>query len=171
MQVKYVVFSTDWGHFGLAGTDNQLIRTHLPLANCNRVVQNLLADLGQAGFDNKYFSQLQKRIRAYYEGSCADGFSDVRVDLRLLSPFTAAVLRACRKIKPGQTSTYALLAKKVGRPEAIRAVGGALARNSLPLIIPCHRVICSNGKIGGFSAAGGTSLKRKMLELEASIEK
>jgi methylated-DNA-[protein]-cysteine S-methyltransferase len=166
MKVKYVVFSTAWGHFGLAGTEATLIRAHLPLANCNRVVQNLLAGLGPAKFDAKYFPQLQQRIRAYYKGTCADSFSDVRVDLHKIGPFTAAVLRACRKVRPGRTITYAQLAKKVGRPQAIRAVGGALARNPLPLIIPCHRVIRSDGQLGGYSAPGGTSLKRKMLEFE-----
>jgi len=167
MQVKYVVFSTAWGHFGLLGTDSTLIRTHLPLADCNRVVQNLLADLGPAVFDAGYFSQLQQRIRAYYKGIYADDFSDVRVNLRKMSPFIAAVLRTCRKIKPGRTITYAQLAQKAGCPEAIRAVGGALARNPLPLIIPCHRVIRSDGQIGGYSGPGGTRLKRKMLEFES----
>jgi methylated-DNA-[protein]-cysteine S-methyltransferase len=173
MKVKYVVFSTAWGHFGLVGTEASLIRTHLPFTDRNRVVQDLLAGLGPAKFDAVYFSQLQERIRAYYKGTCADGFSDVRVNLRRLPPFAASVLRACRKIKPGSTVTYAQLAAKAGYPKAARAVGGALARNPLPLIIPCHRVIRSglghaarDGRIGGFSAPGGTNLKRKMLEFE-----
>ena len=162
----YTVFSTAWGHFGLAGTEGSLIRIHLPLADCNHVVQRLTAEFGPAKFDTHYFSQLQERIRAYYEGSCADSFSDVRVNLHAIGPFTTAVLRACRKIRPGQTITYAQLARKIGRPKAVRAVGGALARNPLPLIIPCHRVIRSDGQLGGFSGPGGTRLKRKMLEFE-----
>ncbi len=162
----YAVFSTAWGHFGLAGTDAGLIRTHLPLANRSRVIRNLQAGLGPANYNSKYFSQLQQRIKAYYKGICVASFSDVRVNLRKIAPFTSAVLRACRKVKPGQTVTYALLAKKAGRDKAVRAVGGALARNPLPLIIPCHRVIRSDGQIGGFSVPGGTSLKKRMLELE-----
>jgi methylated-DNA-[protein]-cysteine S-methyltransferase len=169
MKVKYVVFSTDWGYFGLAGTDSALIRTHLPLADCNRVVQGLLAELGPASFNAKYLQELQERIKAYYKGSCADGFSDVRVNLRSMGPFTSAILRACRKIKPGRTVTYAQLAKMAGRPKAVRAVGGALARNPLPLIIPCHRVIRSDGRIGGYSAAGGTRLKQRLLEHERCV--
>lgn len=163
----YTVFSTGWGYFGLAGTQTRLIRTHLPLANCSRVVQNLLASLGPAGFDAQYFPQLQERIKAYYQGTYTGGFTDVRVDLRSLSPFTATVLRACRKIRPGRTVTYAQLAAMAGYPKAIRAVGGALAKNPLPLIIPCHRVIRGDGRIGGFSTPGGASLKKKMLDLEA----
>ena len=167
----YTVFSTGWGYFGLAGTETSLVRTHLPLANRNRVVHNLLADLGPAGFDAKYLQKLQQRIRAYYQAAYADGFNDVRVDLQFLSLFAAAVLRACRKIRPGRTVTYAQLAAMAGHPEAARAVGGALASNPLPLIIPCHRVIRSDGQIGGFSALGGTSLKKKMLDLEAGSYK
>jgi O-6-methylguanine DNA methyltransferase len=167
----YTVFSTNWGYFGLAGTHAKLIRTHLPLANCNRVVQNLLASLGPAGFDARYFQQLQERIKAYYQGAYIDGFGDVRVNLRQLSRFTAAVLRVCRKIKPGRTVTYAQLAKMTGRPKAVRAVGSALARNPLPLIIPCHRVIRTDGKVGGFSAAGGQTIKKRMLSLEEAVVK
>jgi methylated-DNA-[protein]-cysteine S-methyltransferase len=162
----YAVFSTAGGHFGLIGTEASLIRTHLPMADRNQVVQNLLIHLGPANFSAKYLQELQERIKAYYKGSCADSFSDVRVNLRAISPFTSAVLRACRKIRPGQTVTYAQLAKKAGHPKAVRAVGGALARNPLPLIIPCHRVIYSDGQLGGFSGPGGTRTKRKMLEFE-----
>lgn len=165
--VIYTVFSTAWGYFGLAGTKTTLIRTHLPQANHDRVVRNLLAGLGPAKFDTQYFSQLQQRIKAYYKDSCADKFSDVRVDLRQMRSFTTAVLQACRKIRPGRTVTYAQLAKMAGHPRAARAVGGALARNPLPLIIPCHRVIRSDGKAGGFSGSGGTQMKEKMLELES----
>jgi methylated-DNA-[protein]-cysteine S-methyltransferase len=170
MKLKYVVFDTAWGHFGLIGTQASLIRTHLPLADRNCVVQDILAGLGPARFDSKYFSSLQERIKAYYKGTCADSFSDVRVNLPGMSPFTSAVLRACRKVRPGRTVTYAQLAQKASRAKAVRAVGGALARNPLPLIIPCHRVICSNpdkSGLGGYSAPGGTRLKRKMLEFES----
>jgi methylated-DNA-[protein]-cysteine S-methyltransferase len=169
----YTVFSTAWGHFGLAGTKGSLIRTHLPQADRNRVVQSLLAGLGSAKFDTGYFSGLQERIKAYYKGTpqdglrhCADSFLDVRVNLHGMTAFTSAVLRACRKVRPGQTVSYAQLAKKAGRPKAVRAVGGALARNPLPLVIPCHRVIRSDSRLGGYSGPGGTRLKRKMLEFE-----
>jgi methylated-DNA-[protein]-cysteine S-methyltransferase len=169
----YTVFSTKWGYFGLAGTPTSrgsLVRTHLPMGNCNRVVQNLLAGLGPAEFNAHYLIQLQQRIKAYYQGTCVDRFTDVRVDLRRLSPFTAAVLRACRKIRPGRTISYAQLAKMAGFPQAARAAGKALAANPLPLIIPCHRCICSNpdkSGLGGFTAPEGTSLKRRMLEFES----
>jgi len=69
----------------------------------------------------------------------------------------------------GQLRTYAGLAGQLGRPGAARAVGAALGRNPLPLIVPCHRVVCSNGHPGGFSATGGTALKRTLLEHEGVL--
>jgi len=167
----YTVFSTNWGYFGLAGTQSSLVRTHLPLGSCNRVVQDLLAHLGQANFDAKYFAQLQERIKAYYQGTYTGSFADVRVNLHRINPFAAAVLRACRKIKPGRTISYTRLAKLAGYPKAARAVGRALAANPLPLIIPCHRVIRTDGKLGGFSAAGGQTVKKRMLSLEKVVVK
>jgi methylated-DNA-[protein]-cysteine S-methyltransferase len=67
----------------------------------------------------------------------------------------------------GQTTTYGALAKELGAgPQAARAVGEAMARNPIPLIVPCHRVLAAGGELGGFSAPGGTDTKLRMLELE-----
>jgi len=85
-----------------------------------------------------------------------------------LGLFTRRVLTACRSIEFGRTVSYGRLAEMAGKPGSARAVGGVLAQNPLPLIIPCHRVICANGSLGGFSAMGGVRLKKRLLELEAS---
>lgn len=82
--------------------------------------------------------------------------------------FTASVYEACRKIPLGQTTSYQQLAAAVGRPKACRAVGGAMSRNRILLIIPCHRVISASGKLTGFSAPGGLQTKQSLLELERS---
>jgi methylated-DNA-[protein]-cysteine S-methyltransferase len=77
------------------------------------------------------------------------------------------IYAATRRIRWGQTTTYGNLAKELGAgPEAARAVGHAMAKNPVPLIIPCHRVLAAGGKVGGFSAPGGSTAKRRMLELE-----
>ena len=83
-----------------------------------------------------------------------------------LSDFNWKVLMACKKIPAGKTVSYSQLADMIGKPHAGRAVGNALAKNPIPLIIPCHRVIHCDGTLGKFSAIGGTGTKRKMLELE-----
>lgn len=87
----------------------------------------------------------------------------VNVDKLSGTPFQKRVWKAIQKIPYGKTLTYKELAKKVGSPNAYRAVGSACGKNPLPIIIPCHRVVASNG-IGGFT--GGLKLKKKLLKLE-----
>jgi methylated-DNA-[protein]-cysteine S-methyltransferase len=83
-----------------------------------------------------------------------------------VSDFNQQVLRGCYQIPCGQTLTYGQLAAKVGSPQAARAVGLAMKRNRWPLLIPCHRVVGSNGKLVGYSGVGGLVTKRRLLDLE-----
>ena len=163
--IKYTIFKTKWGYFGLAAGDNGLLRTCLPLAGPEKVESQLLQNLPDSRYDKRLFRTAQEQIIAYFEGACID-FSNITIILDGFSPFLRSVLTACRNIGFGRTVTYSGLAKKIGRPAAARAVGGALARNPLPLIIPCHRIVRNDGKIGGFSAIGGKDLKAKMLKHE-----
>lgn len=110
--------------------------------------------------------ELQKRLKAYFAGEATR--LDVPVKLTGLTEFQQEVLRACRRIPAGRTLTYAELAARIGRPRAARAVGNALARNPLPLLVPCHRVVAGNRRLGGFSAQSGVALKRKLLALEGA---
>ncbi|MDD5326577.1 MAG: methylated-DNA--[protein]-cysteine S-methyltransferase [Phycisphaerae bacterium] len=162
---RYTIFRTKWGYFGLAGTDNGLLRTFLPTASREKVKSQLLRYFPSAQYDSGLFESAQRQIAAYFEGARVN-FSDIPVELNGMSTFTKRVLDACMGIEFGQTVSYGRLAELVGSPAAARAVGGALSKNPLPLIIPCHRVICSNGKVGGFSAAGGKNLKEKLLKHE-----
>lgn len=82
------------------------------------------------------------------------------------TPFQAEVLRALQAIPYGETRSYGTIARSIGRPNAVRAVGGANARNPLPIVIPCHRVIGANGQLTGFG--GGLAAKRHLLDLERS---
>ena len=164
--VKYVIFKTKWGYFGLAGKKFALCRTQLPGPEPKRIESRLLKNLPGAQFDETYFKMLQKQITAYFEGYCVNFSTDIPIVLDGISAFSRKVLTACRKIEFGQMITYSGLAKKVGQPAASRAVGNALAQNPMPLIIPCHRVLRTDGKMGGFSAPGGISFKKRMLTLE-----
>ena len=107
---------------------------------------------------------------AYFGGECAD-FVSVPVDLGDFSAFAANVLSACSRISYGQTASYAQLAQLAHAPKAVRAAGSVMAKNPIPLIIPCHRVLRTDGKMGGFSAPGGISLKKRMLTLEHKATK
>ena len=176
--IKYTIFKTKWGYFGLAGTEYGLLRTHLPLTEREKVKSHLLRNLpsvnriSRIDFDKALFKMLAEQITAYFEGGLVNFSQDIPIILACpersrgngFSFFAGQVLTACRDIGFGQTISYGRLAKRIGRAGAVRAVGGALAKNPLPLIIPCHRVIRSDGKIGGFSAPDGKDLKAKLLK-------
>jgi O-6-methylguanine DNA methyltransferase len=115
-------------------------------------------------FDKNLLRPLQKQIIAYFEGRPAK--FDAPLVLDDLSPFTKRVLTTCKNIPFSKTISYSQLARIVGRPGASRAVGSALAKNPIPLIIPCHRVIRSDGSLGALSAPGGTKTKKKLIDLE-----
>ncbi len=166
----YTIFATDWGYFGLAGTKQGLLRSHLPHAKAEIVEARLLKGLESATFSRSYFNTLQKCIIAYFGGSYVNFDPDLS-GLDGLSPFCRAVLGTCRHIPHGRTLSYRDLAKKIRRPKSARAIGNALGANPLPLIIPSHRVIRTDGKIGGFTATGGARMKKRMLDLEKAVVK
>lgn len=89
--------------------------------------------------------------------------------VKKLTPFTKKVYKAVLTIPIGDVRSYKWVAQKIGKPKASRAVGRALNRNPWPLLIPCHRVICSDGKLGGYSP--GKKKKRALLDLEKQIQK
>lgn len=109
-----------------------------------------------------------ERLRAYAGGG-RDQLLDIPVALNDATPFQRRVLQQCRRIRYGQTITYGQLAVKAGYPQAARAVGGVMARNRVPLMIPCHRVVGSSGTLRGYSGCGGTAMKRRLLELEGAL--
>jgi len=103
-------------------------------------------------------------LARYFAGEKVSFFG-YRAALTDLPDFTRQVLRAARRIPYGKCCTYGELARRMGRPKAARAVGQALRRNPLPIVIPCHRVVGKGGDLRGF--AGGVELKRQLLNLEA----
>jgi len=164
--IKYVIFPTKWGHFGMAGSEKGLLRTCLPGPKYEEIEAHLHKNFPLAQFNGSFLKQLQGRITAYFAGSAVDFGPEIPIDLAELTPFQTAVLTACCRIGLARTLTYGQLAEKIGRPNAARAVGNALAKNPLPLIIPCHRVLAANNKLGGFSAPGGKNLKARLLKHE-----
>jgi len=166
---KYVIFKTKWGYFGLAGHESALCRTCLPGPASRTVESQLLKNLPALQLDKRFFKTLQEQITAYFEGSCVNFNTEIPLALDEFSGFSRLVLTACRNVELGRTVTYCELARRTGRPAASRAVGSALARNPLPLIVPCHRVIRKDGKMGGFSAPGGIEIKQRMLDLEGFL--
>jgi len=110
---------------------------------------------------------LLARLEAYAAGEPID-FQDIAVDMDDLSPFRCRVVQCCRQIAYGETLTYGQLASLAGSPGAARAVGNCMAANRTPLVVPCHRVVPADGRVGAFSASGGAATKRRLLRLEGA---
>ena len=122
---------------------------------------------------------MQNIINAYLKDGKINLFKTLKemgisfdLDDKFNTPFSKSVLKALLKIKPGEITTYSDLAKSINS-KAYRAVGGVLRNNSLPLIVPCHRVVKKDGKLGGFMGEMDedwqTNLKRSLLEIEGNI--
>lgn len=163
--MEYSIFKTKWGYFGLLGRDGRLCRSILPMADRSRAVAALLTDPEQSPPSTTAFEPYQRLICAYFEGDKVD-FSRIPVDLSGFGAFEQAVLRALRDVKHGRTTCYTELAQAAGNGRAVRAAANAVAKNPLPLILPCHRIIRKDGSMGGFSAPGGVTTKKRLLELE-----
>ncbi len=115
----------------------------------------------------KMTAQAATELREYLAGKRRH-FTLV-IDWTLLRPFQQAVLRATYEIPYGETRTYKQIAEQIGKPRAARAVGRAEAANPMPLVIPCHRVIGTDGKLHGYSLGEGTKTKEWLLKLEGAL--
>ncbi|MDK9717480.1 MAG: methylated-DNA--[protein]-cysteine S-methyltransferase [Trichlorobacter sp.] len=158
MSVCHVVrYVTNLGPGAVAVTEQGVCRVWLPgddLSDIDRIATG----------DSELAKKAAKQLEQYFQG-CLQRF-DLPVDISLLTPFRQQVLQLTINIPYGSVSTYGQLAKEVGSPHAARAVGGALGANPVPVIIPCHRVVASNGALTGFSGAGGILMKENLLSLE-----
>jgi methylated-DNA-[protein]-cysteine S-methyltransferase len=151
----YCVFETAAGFCAIAWSDAGVARFHLPTGTAASTEHGLRRRLIDA-----------EPAKRYFAGEQVD-FASVSLDLRGQDEFFAKIYAAARRIGWGRTTTYGSLAQEIGAgPEAARDVGQAMAKNPVPLIIPCHRVLAAGGKLGGFSAPGGSATKQRMLEME-----
>ena len=164
----YLVFETASGFCGIAWTAAGITRFQLPVKTPEAAGRLLLRRLPGAkpGTPPAGVEHAIGAARRYFAGEQTD-FADLELDLGEQEEFFERVYAAARRVGWGHTTTYGALAKELGAgPEAARDVGQAMAHNPIPLIIPCHRVLAAGGKLGGFSAPGGATTKRRMLALE-----
>ncbi len=165
---QYFIFETAGGFCGIAWNAVGITRFRLPASTAEATQRNLLRGLPgtEPGTPTPEVAEVIAAVKRYFEGEKID-FSDIPLDLDEQDGFFKEVYAAARRVGWGHTITYGTLAKEVGAgPEAARDVGQAMAKNPVPLIIPCHRVLAAGGKVGGFSAPGGSNAKLRMLELE-----
>ena len=161
--LKYHIQQLPSGWIGLVSGENGLRRATLK-PTPQEVMEDLGSDAEEAEHDPDYFSGVVGRLIRYSEGDL-EALDDIELDLDGAPPFFRAAWRACRTIPPGETRSYRWLAAEAGNPLALRAAGQAMARNRFSLIIPCHRVISSDGGLGGYGG-GGLGVKARLLQME-----
>ena len=173
---SYCLFETPLGVCGVAwretadsGPQAVVTAVQLPEATPHATESRIARKAGssQRSAPPPEISEIIEKIRKHLQGDLQE-FRSVALDLRNIEPFFREVYEATRQIPPGQTRTYGEIAKAVGQPAAAQEVGQAMAKNPVPIIVPCHRVAAAGGKLGGFSAPGGSATKAKLLAIEGA---
>jgi O-6-methylguanine DNA methyltransferase len=176
-QAAYCLFETPLGACGIAWKEQEIphllpVVTFFQLPEATRSLADTRIARSSGGRKTSvpppHIAGIIKKVQKHLHGNVQD-FRDIVVDLDAAGPFARQVYEAVRKIPAGRTTSYGELAKDMNRPTASRAVGQALGRNPIPLIIPCHRVLARGKNPGGFSAHGGVETKAKMLEIEGAM--
>lgn len=161
----YADVATPIGRVLVAATDAGLVRVSFRQSEAT-FARELRDRLGmRAVRSSTHTTEVVRQLRDYFAGT-RRAF-DVRVDLHRLTPFHRRVLEATAAVPAGQVVSYGEIARRIGRPHGSRAVGQALGRNPVPIVIPCHRVVASGGRLGGYT--GGLTIKKKLLRLEGTI--
>jgi methylated-DNA-[protein]-cysteine S-methyltransferase len=162
------LFATAIGHCGLAWGERGIIGVQLPQASEARTRERLANRFPMAARADPppaHIAEIVAAITELLTGEPVD-LTGVVLDETGLPEFDRAAYAIARAVRPGETITYGEIAARIGDPHAARAVGRAMGANPCPIIMPCHRVLGADGKMGGFSAAGGIVTKARLLSIE-----
>jgi methylated-DNA-[protein]-cysteine S-methyltransferase len=164
LDVAYRTLDSPLGTLLVASSPAGLVRLAFASEDHDHVLSDLADRVGVRILRAPHqLEPVARQLEQYFAGERRD--FDVPVDLRLTGGFRREVLRHLVEIGYGRTESYTEVAAATGRPRAIRAVGSACATNPVPLVVPCHRVLRSDGSLGGYR--GGLPAKRLLLQLEA----
>jgi methylated-DNA-[protein]-cysteine S-methyltransferase len=165
----HVLFPTRIGEVGVAWSGKGLLAVQLPERDARTTRERLASRAGTSpSAPPKWVRDAIRLISTSLEGRRSD-LGKVPLDLSRVPPFHRRVYGELRRIGAGRTASYAELASLAGSPAAARAVGQAMRKNPLPLVIPCHRVVAAGGRVGGFSAYGGVATKERLLAAEGVL--
>lgn len=167
MVINYGIYPSALCNVVFLAMDGKLFELGLLEKEEASIKKMILSRFPNATADDLQFKRLRVLLERYFRGEKVE--FDVEIILPFCSAFTQNVLLETRKIPYGETRSYGWLARRLGYKNAARAIGQALKRNPIPIVIPCHRIIGKDGQIGGFSS--GTHIKRRLLEIEGIILK
>ena len=160
--MKFYLCETRIGWIGLGVEDGAVSACTLPRRRREEALEEMMARGAREPADPSEVGDLPERLRRYAEGEAVDLAGGWRIASG--TPFQRDVWRTLSEIPRGETRSYAWVAQRIGRPRAARAVGQAVGANPLPLVVPCHRVVASDGGLGGYG--GGLEMKERLLKLE-----
>ncbi len=166
---SFVYFVTRLGRCGIAWGDRGVRLVQLPESNAVRMRARMLRRFPDA-VESAPPAPVQAAIDgivALLDGGAGD-LSSVVLDMQQVPELDRRVYAVARTIPPGSTLSYGEVAARLGEPGAARDVGQALGRNPFAIVVPCHRVVAANGKLGGFSAPGGAATKLRLLQIEGA---
>ena len=164
--MRYDIFETEMGWIAVVIGDHGVLRMSLPEPGFERAYDHVRPEIEGAELDPEAIADVRERVRAYCAGVNVD-LSEIPVDMTSMSPFFRRAREACRSIPSGETRTYAWLAEQAGNVRAARGAGQAMAKNPVALLVPCHRVIGSDGELHGFGGGVGLPLKAQLLNMES----
>ena len=162
---RYHLVELPMGWMGLLSGKDGLKRASLK-PTPQEAIEDMGIALDGADDDPDAFTEVVECLHRYAAGD-RTALDEIGLDFSGITPFFSAAWNACRSIPAGETRSYAWLAAEAGSPLAMRAAGQAMARNRFSLIIPCHRVIASDGGLGGYGG-GGLGVKARLLQMELS---
>ncbi|MDR3475798.1 MAG: methylated-DNA--[protein]-cysteine S-methyltransferase [Devosia sp.] len=164
--LEYCLIASGFGAVGLAWSDRGLVRLQLPDIDAASTQQRLTRHLEAVeAHPPEWLAGTVVRLQRYFAG-CPTDLADCPLDLDGVPAFHRRLYLEMLKLHWGETITYGELAARAEAPGAAQSVGRAMGSNPLPVIVPCHRVLASGNRMGGFSAPGGTKTKLRLLELE-----
>jgi O-6-methylguanine DNA methyltransferase len=164
-EARYDVFQTVLGWVAAVATERGIRRTSLPEPARDAALDSVAPALEGALFDPDSLRDVREQIARYCSGETQD-LTVLPLDTHDASPFFSRAWEACRKVPAGETRTYAWLAAQAGNARAARGAGQAMARNPYPLLVPCHRIVGTDGSLHGFGGTVGLPMKQRLLEME-----
>jgi len=166
MTLKFRTLRIGRNHMAFVMSHRGLRRVYLPVARVGELKQHIRRDEPGAEEDPQLEPRLAKEFAQYFAGESVPEFH-ARMDWSGHGSFEADVWSACARVPYGETESYKGLAERLAMPDAARAVGMAMSRNPCPIVVPCHRIVRSDGSLGGYSGPGGVAFKQRLLEMEA----
>lgn len=166
----YALFDTTLGHCAIGWGPRGIVAVELPERD-EQATRRRLRRAVPGAHEAAPPAAVRRAIDAIiglFDGE-PDDLKTVVLDMERVPEFDRRVYEAARAIPPGSTLTYGEVAERIGEPGMAQAVGQALGRNPFPIVVPCHRVLASDGSLRGFSAPGGIATKRRMLAIEGAL--